>query len=302
MKENTNNIPENESFLASWLEGDISDKELINLVSEVDFNTYKKIKKGILALEALEQPLSSSNKIIQKKKQKQKRQSLRWGISIAASLLILFGIFSTFSNPKTKMETANAEQKSIFLLDGSEVILNATSEITYQEEEWDSNRIVNLKGEAFFKVKKGSTFTVQTEYGKITVLGTQFNVNASSDYFEVTCFEGKVKVIHNDKDFILNPSNSFRKINGNTIEEFNTNTLSPTWLNGESSFKSVPLKYVIFALEKQYNIKIDANTIDDSLIFTGSFSHKDLEIALASVFKTVNINYKKKESGIYRLE
>ncbi len=307
MKENKNNKAENETFLAKWLEGEISDKELKNLVSETDFNAYNKIKNGMLVLEELEQPLPSSydniqHKIIQKKKHQQKMQNLKRGISIAAFLLIFFGLFSTFSNQEIKMETANAEQKSIFLLDGSEVVLNASSKISYQEEEWESNRIVNLSGEAYFKVKKGSTFTVQTDYGKVRVLGTQFNVNAIHDYFEVTCFEGKVKVTNDNKDYILNPNNSFRKINGNTIEEFNANTPSPTWVYGESSFKSVPLKYVIFALEKQYNIKIDANNIDSSLIFTGSFGHKDLEIALASVLKTMNINFKKKENGIYRLE
>ena len=307
MKEIKNNSAENESFLATWIAGETSDKELKNLVSEADFNAYKKIKKGLLVLDSLEQPLSGSfakiqNKIAIKKKRKQKRQNLGWVLTIAASLLVLFGLFTTFGNSEIKMATANAEQKTFFLLDGSEVVLNAKSEISYHKEEWDSNRVVNLTGEAFFKVKKGSAFTVKTDYGDVMVLGTQFNVNANNDYFQVTCFEGKVKVINNQKDYILNPSNSFRKINGNSIEEFTTINLSPTWINGESNFKSVPLKYVILALEKQYNIEIDANNINDSMIFTGSFSHKDLEIALASVFKTMNINYKKKEKGIYRLE
>jgi len=307
MKENKNIIVENEFFLAKWLEGNISDEELKKFISEEDFIAYKKIKKGILVLDELEKPLSSSfdniqSKIIQKKKEKLKKQNLQWGISIAASLLILFGLFTTFNKQDTRIETSFAEQKTIVLLDGSEVVLNAKSEISYRENDWEDKREIHLKGEAYFKVKKGSTFTVQTEYGTITVLGTQFNVNATDEYFEVTCFEGKVKVTNSNNDYILNPSNSFRKINGNNIEEHNTTIDSPTWINGESSFKSVPLKYVIIALEKQYNIEIDANTIDDSLVFTGSFSHKKLEVALASVFKTMEIKYQKKENGIVRLE
>ncbi len=306
MKENKN-IIENESFLAKWLEGTISDKELKNLVSEEDFIAYKKIKRGILVLDELEKPLTSSfeyiqKKIIQKKKKKLKKQNLQWGVSIAVSLLVLFGLFTTFNNQDTKIETSFAEQKTIVLLDGSEVVLNAKSEISYRENNWEDKREIHLKGEAFFKVKKGSTFTVLTAYGNVTVLGTQFNVNASDEYFEVTCYEGKVKVTHSNNNYILNPSNSFRKINGNTFEEHNTTIDFPTWVNGESSFKSVPLKHVIIALEKQYDIEIDANLIDDSLIFTGSFSHKELEIALASVFKTMKIKYQKKENRIIRLE
>ena len=307
MKENKNITKENETFLAKWLEGTISDLELKNLVSEDDFIAYKKIKKGILVLDELEKPLSSSfgsiqNKIKQRQKEKSKRQNIRWGISIAASLLILFGLFSTFNNLETKIETANGEQKSIFLLDGSEVILNAKSEISYIKNAWEENRELNLKGEAYFKVKKGSTFTVHTDYGDVTVLGTQFNVNASNDYFEVTCFEGKVKVTNSDIEYLLNPTNSFRKINGNHIEKQNDDNISPTWIYGESTFKSVPLKYVIIALEKQYNIEIDASKVDSSIIFTGSFSHKEIDIALASVFKTMNIKYLKKENKIIELE
>ncbi len=307
MEGNKNIAIENEFFLAKWMEGTISEKELINLVSEEDFNVYKKIKRGILVFEELEKPLASSyaavqNRINHKKKEKIKKQNIRWGVSIAASLLILFGLFTTFSNQEVVIETSVAEQKTVFLLDGSEAILNAKSKISYHRNDWENQREINLKGEAFFKVKKGSTFTVHTEYGNVEVLGTQFNVNNTNDYFEVTCFEGKVKVTNNASDYILKPGNSFRRINGNNIENFSATANFPTWINGESSFKSVPLKYVIIALEKQYNIEIDASRIDESLIFTGSFSHKKLEIALASVFKTMKIKYQKKEKGIFILE
>jgi len=307
MKENKNSAIENEVFLAQWLEGTISDEELKNSVSDEDFKAYKKIKKGILVLDELEKPMAYSfnsiqNKIQQKKKESLMKQSVRWGISIAASMLMLFGLFSTFSKQDIKIETSFAEQKTILLLDGSEVVLNAKSEISYRKDTWEDKREVLLKGEAYFKVKKGSTFTVKTNFGDVTVLGTQFNVNAANNYFEVTCYEGRVKVTNNNNVYILKPSDSFRKINGHAVEETHTLINSPTWVHGETSFKSVPLKYVIIALEKQYNIKIDANTIDDTLIFTGSFSHEELDIALASVFKTMNIKYQKKENGIVRLE
>jgi hypothetical protein len=78
--------------------------------------------------------------------------------------------------------------------------------------------------------------------------------------------------------------------------------LFPSWVNGESSFISVPLNYVILELEKQYNIDIDAHKIDDSTIFTGTFSNKDLKLALASVFITMNIQYVKDENGVLSLE
>jgi len=305
MKKNKNIIA-TESFLAKWLEGTITDKELKILVSNEGFNAYKKIRKGITVLDELDKPLSSSlksiqNKIIKKKKAKLKKQNFKWGISIAASLLMLFGLFTEFNNQDTLIKTSFSEQKTVLLLDGSEVVLNAKSEISYLKNNWEDKREILLKGEAYFKVKKGSTFTVQTEYGTITVLGTQFNVNASNKYFEVTCYEGKVKVTNNNKNYILKPSNRFRKINDDNVEEHDTTIDSPAWVKGESNFKSVPLKYVIIALEKQYDIEIDANAIDDSLIFTGSFTHKNIDVALASVFKTMEIKYEKKKNKLVKL-
>ena len=66
---------------------------------------------------------------------------------------------------------------------------------------------------------------------------------------------------------------------------------NPTWIDGISSFKAVPLKQVILALEKQFNISFKPYNIDDSVIFTGSFDNKNLKSALASIFETVQINY-----------
>lgn len=306
MKESKIN-KENEPFLAKWLEGDLTDQELIKLVSEEDYISYQKIKKGTQVLSELEKPLAPSFVKIQKKininkKDKQRKIIIRWSVSVAASILILFGIFTNFNNNQTHIATNFTEQKSLTLLDGSEVVLNAKSEISYQESDWETNRMLTLDGEAYFKVKKGSTFKVQTNNGIVTVLGTQFNVNSTDDYFEVTCFEGSVKVINTSTDYILKPGGVFRKINGNPKVVLSTTNVAPSWIHGESSFKSVPLKYVILELEKQYNIKVDGSKIDDAVIFTGSFTHSDLKIALASVFKTLNIKYHKKNNIIRLLE
>ena len=307
MKEKNNITTNNDFFLAEWLEGKITDIDLRKLVSNEDYYAFLKIKKGLDVFESLEKPLAPSfnsiqNKIESSKIKKLKKRNLQWGMSIAASMLVLFGLFSVFSNSEISYETSFAQQKTILLLDGSEVQLNAKSKITYSKKDWETHRDLYLDGEAYFKVKKGSTFTVHTNLGTIKVLGTQFNVNANSDFFEVTCFEGKVKVTNNSENFILTPGNKVRKINGDDVEKLFENSSFPSWTRGESNFKSVPLKYVISELEKQYNIKINASNIDSSSFFTGSFSHHDIDIALASVFKTMNIKYKKKKNRVVILE
>ena len=102
-----------------------------------------------------------------------------------------------------------AEHTEVYLPDSSQVILNAESKISFNKKTWDENRNVTLEGEAFFKVAKGKRFTVATESGIITVLGTQFNVENRKNFFEVTCYEGLVSVTYNNKETKLAAGTSF---------------------------------------------------------------------------------------------
>lgn len=295
---------ENDTFLAKWLEGELSDDALKSLVSENEYRSFLKIRKGINAYENLESSTDASfGKIqdhISKSKEKGKVRQLnsnRWLLGIAASIVVLIGLFFILGDDIVTIETNYGEQKTIVLLDGSEVILNSKSTLTYDEDDWENNRILNLKGEGYFKVKKGSTFTVVTDNGDVKVLGTQFNVNSLNDLFEVSCFEGKVSVTSKTENYILLPTNSVRRINGFDVEQWKTLDVNPSWINGESTFKSVPLKYVITSIESQYNIKIESKEINSNLIYTGSFTHKDLDIALKTVFNSLQIRYIEKEKG-----
>ena len=87
--------------------------------------------------------------------------------------------------------------------DGSSVNLNAGSELEYTSFNWKKNRVLSLGGEAFFKVKKGKTFTVITKEGNVKVLGTQFKVKSREKLYEVTCFEGKVQVVIQKDTLVL---------------------------------------------------------------------------------------------------
>lgn len=285
-----------ESFLAKWLEGSISDTELKKRVSDEDYLNYQKIKKGILIYDELEKPLDDSFRIIQQKiqnKPKVRKLNLKWIASIAALFLFFVGFYQFLGNDKVLNSTGFGEQKTVALLDGSEVILNAKSAISYSKKDWKSKRTVYLNGEALFKVKKGSTFIVKTKNGSITVLGTQFSVKSTPKYFEVFCYEGRVSVIQKNKTITLLSAEFYRNIKG--LKELkNTHAIkTPTWINGESSFRSVPLKYVIADFEKQYQVKIDTSKVDTNVSFTGSFTHYDIETALKTTFSALNINYVK---------
>ena len=303
-KQNSNS--NDETFLANWLEGKISDAELKNRISEADYSSYLKMRKGFEVSNQLNASIKDSfnkikDKTANKKTTVRKLHPISWSIGVAASIILLFGLFSIFTTDLITHKTNFGETKTISLLDGSEVILNSKSTITFNEVDWKENRQLTLNGEAYFKVEKGSTFTVNTNNGSVVVLGTQFNVNSKDDFFDVVCYEGKVSVNSNSLDYILLPTNSFRKINESSLESSTTQLSQPTWIEGESTFKSVPIKYVIAALEDQYNIKIDSELIDDSTIFSGSFPHENLNIALITVFDALKIRYNQKEKRKIKL-
>jgi ferric-dicitrate binding protein FerR (iron transport regulator) len=188
------------------------------------------------------------------------------------------------------------------LEDGSEVILNSKSSVSYNAKDWENERELTLKGEGYFKVAKGETFTVITPNGSVQVLGTQFVVNSTRDFFDVTCFEGKVRVITNDNiSHILLPGENIRKINGFETQNLDSEDDAPSWISGESTFKSVPLKYVIKALENEYNISIDASQVDTSILFSGAFPHNDTKVALQTVFGSLDIKYENISKGNLKL-
>ena len=302
-KENLHN--NSDTFLAKWLEGELTDNELKNLVSPEDFVAYLKLKKGLETKALLERPIDTTfseiEKRISNKKIKVRPLYFNWAIGIAASIIVFFGLFTIIDNGEVVIETSYGESKSIALIDGSEVILNSKSKIVYDKEDWKNDRQLYLDGEAYFKVAKGKTFTVKTNNGSVTVLGTQFNVNSTKDFFDVVCYEGKVRVSTLDSEHVLLPTDAVRKVSENNSKISKTSEKIPAWIYGESTFKSVPLRYVLSALEDEYKVRFDTESIDNSEIFTGSFPHDSLNIALKTVFETLNITYTEKEKRNIKL-
>ena len=76
------------------------------------------------------------------------------------------------------------------LPDGSKVKLMGNSFLSYNRVTWFWERKLQLLGKALFKVTPGKTFTVQTEAGDVSVLGTKFLVVQQGKKMLVNCEEG----------------------------------------------------------------------------------------------------------------
>ena len=287
-----------EKEILKWLNGDLSKKEMKDLKQSEDLQTLEKIAHYASKLEAPKVDAQAALETLKSRNHSKNKPKVRtinfktfYRVAAVLVLALTSGYLFFYSN-NTSYETQIAQRKIFTLPDNSEVVLNAASKISFNEKKWANNRTLTLAGEAFFKVKKGQTFSVKTTDGIVTVLGTQFNVKERKNYFEVRCYEGLVSVTHNNNTTKLPPGKTFRVINGKieNVEDFNAQ--NPSWIQQESSFNKIPLDQVIAELERQYDLKIKVKGVDTSKLFTGSFTHTDKEIALQAVTIPLKLSYK----------
>ena len=226
--------------------------------------------------------------------------SLKYQLSAAASILILIGTFYLFNlNKQIICYTQQGEIAEYSLPDKSVVILNADSKISYNKRNWNKSREINLTGEAIFKVKKGSLFTVNTNKGNVRVLGTSFNVFARNDDFKVSCFTGKVQVqLENSNAVILTQGLETQIESNNQLsspERFNISHVGK-WEKGEFYYSDEKIENIFHEIERQFNIKIITKNIGNRY-YTGYFNNKNLEDALKMVCLPMNLKYSYKDKS-----
>jgi len=285
-----------EDLIKKWLDHSLTPQELEAFKKLED---YEELTKLSTHLQDFHPPAYATEKelelVLGKIKSKKSASWFKPLLKVAAVLVIGLSIYFYTSSLDTTVNTLAANKTMVELPDKSSVSLNAGSTLVYNKREWNDHREVSLDGEAFFKVAKGSRFDVVTKNGTVTVLGTQFNVKQRDSYFEVICYEGLVGVSYNNYETKLKPGDSFLMIDGELIASEKVNEQRPSWLNNMSTFKSVPLKMVLEELERQYNVTVDASTVDTSKLFTGGFTHSDLEVALKSIILPFNLTYSVKD-------
>ena len=287
-----------ENYLAKWLNNELTEEELAKFKESKEYASYVKLREATNNLAAPDFDMAKAWEDLKKNKDNSKGKVIKLHaykkyMGIAAAIALIFvASFLYYGNLDEKISTQYAERTQIVLPDASEVQLNADSQISYSEKKWSQKRDIALQGEAFFKVAKGKRFTVTTESGTVAVLGTQFNVENREGYFEVACYEGLVRVTYNKEEIKLPAGNSLVVINGELQTMAIPNTKEPSWIRNESSFKSIPLKFVLDEFERQFNIEVATENIDTDQLFTGSFSNTDKELALQSISTPSQVKFK----------
>ncbi|MBO9572409.1 MAG: FecR domain-containing protein, partial [Chitinophagaceae bacterium] len=145
------------------------------------------------------------------------------------------------------MSTPKGGQYQLTLADGTRVWLNAASSITYPTAFNNKIREVSITGEAYFDVAKNKSqpFIVKTNEEQVTVLGTEFNINAYPDEISKTSLiNGSVKIGAQ----ILQPGEAF--INNKIIKTNITQDIA--WKNGVFDFNDLNGEQAMRQLSRWY--------------------------------------------------
>ena len=230
-------------------------------------------------------------------------------LKVAAILLVGFflnQVLHTYLKPEAKktqwytVSAADGQKSKIVLADGTEVWLNSESILRIPVSESSDSRIVELTGEAYFKVTKNPKvpFIVKTKAYNVEVYGTEFNVMAYDDFnrTETTLVNGKVKIRRANNVLLMIPGqtvvfskNKFTKKTGR-VEQ------AVSWKDEKFYFDAIPFSELVVRLERWYNVEIEiSDTNLKSRLYSGVFKNEEtIWQVLDVVEKTSPIHYERK--------
>lgn len=235
----------------------------------------------------------------------------------AASVIFLIG-FSVFFYQSAQLDTETKEyatrlgqRAKVTLSDGTQIWLNAGSNLKYPNEFKGDTREVYLTGEAFFDVAKDKKhpFIIHTNKMDTKVLGTSFNVQAYPDQTtqEVSVLTGRVNVkstVTEENVYVTPGQKVIFKSKSNKLQAFKdipVNTIS-LWRKNIMVFEETPLPEVIATINRNYNVAIEIKNKNlNTLKINGYFKELSADQVVALVCNIVNAEYKL-EAGVYKIQ
>ena len=286
---------EDQDFWDRWLQSNPDEEQkIIKARSLVDKMQFKKtaIAEGIedKVWTKITSDIDSAGDNITTTAPKSGRRIAPW-VGLAAGLLAL--VYFTFGlSTEVTINTSLAQMESITLPDGSKVDLNAGSTLSYDKKVFTEDRKLKLDGEAFFTVKKGSSFKVQTDNASIEVLGTSFNVFSRGTQLEVQCLTGKVAVLADEQKTILAHNQQVEIVANKAHKKTNIQRLNRSdWRKGLYRYEDKNFGAIAADIERQWGVKLILEKDIEMLKFTGSFNSEKLELALSEVCWPLDLSY-----------
>ncbi|SIS74800.1 FecR family protein [Zobellia uliginosa] len=227
------------------------------------------------------------------KKEKKSFSVIKY-MAMATTLVLFISLAYLFIPTDTTVThtTLFGEIIDLKLPDGTSVILNGNSEISYDK---NTPRNINLSGEAYFKVKSipstKAKFWVNTRDLKVEVFGTQFHVSTRNNKTGVLLDEGRIELLlGNGTSKKMKPGElvSYSNKDKITTHDKVTQELSYSlWREGTYIFNNTTVYEVMKNIEQAYGLKTEF--IDEELKgqkLTGGIPNQNLKICLSAIEKS----------------
>lgn len=195
-------------------------------------------------------------------------ESLKIAAAISVLVVSALYIYNNVAKPApvlamNKIVVPPGQRANLTLSDGTNVWLNACSELAYPASFTEESRSVSLKGEAYFDVSKDAEhpFIVQTNQCDIKVLGTKFNVQAdeSDCEFSAALLEGSIELTNKmnpGPSILLAPMQKAEWTGGKMVVDSIRNLDNYRWKEGLICFEDIRFADLMKRFEKTYDIRI----------------------------------------------
>lgn len=268
--------PEEEQQLLAWFREVDSQEDILTFYRQRWHESATKEISEEVQLRMFNQirdRINTDKTVLQKNDRKQnRRRLLRWGQYAAAVILcVVVGITShlytrqSMAEVKEYMvEAEKGQRASVTLPDGTKVWLNSHTQIIYNTNYGVEDRVVDLRGEAYFEVAKDKEhrFIVKAGGLDIEALGTTFNVKAYKEDDDViaTLFSGSIRATAGKLSAVLSPAQQVafsRKSETLVVDSPENIAYASMWRDNELAFKGETLNDIAIRLNRLYNVQIE---------------------------------------------
>jgi len=185
------------------------------------------------------------------------------------------------------------------LEDGSQVWVNANSQLKFPVKFDKNERRVILDGEAYFEVSHDikRPFYVESKGNEVKVLGTHFNINAYNADVRTTLSSGRVQVSHSGEVLFLEPG-EYANLAGGRLSKGKADLEHDlSWHNNQFYFKKETIVEIASTLSKWYDIQVKfKQDVALNKVYTGNFK-RDVKLSEVLEMLTYVCNLKFELNG-----
>ncbi|MGE8428177.1 MAG: FecR family protein [Sphingobacterium sp.] len=191
------------------------------------------------------------------------------------------------------------------LEDGSEITLNAKTTLKYPLHFAKNKRVVEVDGEAYFKIAKNKKvpFQVVSNGQLIEVTGTEFNVNTyTKSKSSTTLVEGAVNLVANGQKLQLKPNQQALLASGQLSKKAVDPANYIAWLDNKFYFNETDLHTALQLIGQWYDLQIIyTQPIKETLLYGEIQRTKSLS-AVLKILERSHIKFELiQENGIRKL-